>query len=227
MKIERISDSQIRCTLSNFDLSERNLKMSELAYGNEKARRLFHEMIQKASAEVGFEAEDFPLMVEAIPLPNESVVLLITKVDDPEEMDTRFSRFSPPPENGFADSGLEALKAISEESHPAQSDAPQPDAPERLRTFVFDSLDQMIEAAKAVRGNVSGTQTLYKNPSNSRYYLVVKEGASHTEAFSVLCNQLMEYGAMAPHNRSGESYFREHYELILKENVLSSLGKIS
>ena len=33
MKIERISDSQIRCTLSNFDLSERNLNLSELAYG--------------------------------------------------------------------------------------------------------------------------------------------------------------------------------------------------
>ena len=37
MKIERINDSQIRCTLSNFDLSERNLNLSELAYGSEKA----------------------------------------------------------------------------------------------------------------------------------------------------------------------------------------------
>ena len=98
MKIERISDTQIRCTLSNFDLSERNMNIAELAYGNEKARRLFREMVQKASAEFGFEVEDIPLMVEAIPLSNESVMLVITKVDDPEEMDTRFSRFSPAPE---------------------------------------------------------------------------------------------------------------------------------
>ena len=62
MKIERISDSQIRCTLSNFDLSERNLNLSELAYGTEKARRLFREMVQKAYDEVGFDAEDIPLM---------------------------------------------------------------------------------------------------------------------------------------------------------------------
>ena len=95
MKIERINDNQIRCTLNSFDLSSRNLNLGELAYGSEKARGLFREMIQKASSEFGFEVEDIPLMVEAIPLSNESVMLVITKIEDPEELDTRFSRFSP------------------------------------------------------------------------------------------------------------------------------------
>ena len=53
------------------------------------------EMIQRAANEVGFEAEDIPLMVEAIPMANESVMLIITKMEDPEELDTRFSKFSP------------------------------------------------------------------------------------------------------------------------------------
>ena len=95
MKIERINDNQIRCTLNHFDLSVRNLNLTELAYGSEKAKNLFREMIQKASNEVGFEAEDIPLMVEAIPLSGESVMLVITKMEDPEELDTRFSKFSP------------------------------------------------------------------------------------------------------------------------------------
>ena len=94
MKIERINENQIRCTLSNFDLSVRNVNLSELAYGSEKARNLFREMIQRASSEVGFEAEDIPLMVEAIPMANDSVMLIITKIEDPEELDTRFSKFS-------------------------------------------------------------------------------------------------------------------------------------
>ena len=95
MKIERINENQIRCTLSNFDLSVRNMNLGELAYGTEKARNLFREMIQRAANEVGFEAEDIPLMVEAIPMANESVMLIITKMEDPEELDTRFSKFSP------------------------------------------------------------------------------------------------------------------------------------
>ena len=49
MKIERVNENQIRCTLSSFDLSVRNLNLGELAYGTEKARNLFREMIQKAS----------------------------------------------------------------------------------------------------------------------------------------------------------------------------------
>ena len=60
-----------------------------------KARNLFREMIQQAAQEVGFEAEDIPLMVEAIPLSSESIMLIVTKVEDPEELDTRFSKFSP------------------------------------------------------------------------------------------------------------------------------------
>ena len=46
MKIERISDNQIRCTLTSLDLSSRGINLAELAYGSEKARNLFREMIQ-------------------------------------------------------------------------------------------------------------------------------------------------------------------------------------
>ena len=46
MKIEKLSDNQIRCTLTRADLAERQLQLSELAYGTEKARSLFHDMMQ-------------------------------------------------------------------------------------------------------------------------------------------------------------------------------------
>lgn len=95
MKIEKVNDHQIRCTLTKNDLADRELKISELAYGTEKAKNLFRDMMQQASFECGFEAEDIPLMIEAIPLNSECIVLIITKVEDPEELDTRFSKFAP------------------------------------------------------------------------------------------------------------------------------------
>lgn len=94
MRIEKINDHQIRCTLNQKDLSDRELRISELAYGSEKAKALFRDMMQQASYEFGFEADDIPLMVEAIPMYPDSLVLVITKVDDPDELDTRFSRFT-------------------------------------------------------------------------------------------------------------------------------------
>ena len=95
MKIEKVNDHQIRCTLTKADLAARELKISELAYGTEKAKSLFRDMMQQASYQFGFEAEDIPLMIEAIPLSGDTIVLIITKVEDPEELDTRFSKFAP------------------------------------------------------------------------------------------------------------------------------------
>ena len=49
MKIEKISDNQIRCTLTRADLADRQLQLSELAYGTEKAKSLFRDMMQQAA----------------------------------------------------------------------------------------------------------------------------------------------------------------------------------
>ena len=84
MKIEKVNDHQIRCTLTKEDLADREIKLSELAYGTDKAKDLFRDMMQQASFEFGFEAEDIPLMIEAIPLNADCIVLIITKVEDPD-----------------------------------------------------------------------------------------------------------------------------------------------
>ena len=113
MKIEKVNDHQIRCTLTREDLADRELKLSELAYGTEKAKDLFRDMMQQASFEFGFEAEDIPLMIEAIPLNSECIVLIITKVEDPDELDTRFSKFAPSVHDG--DTALDdVLDSIAE-----------------------------------------------------------------------------------------------------------------
>lgn len=113
MKIEKINDNQIRCTLTQQDLENRHIRLSELAYGTEKANLLFHDMIQQANYEFGFEADDLPLMIEAIPVSPEAIILLITKVEYPEELDTRFSKFSNPPKDyeNYDDDDMEDIFA--------------------------------------------------------------------------------------------------------------------
>jgi Negative regulator of genetic competence, sporulation and motility len=103
VRIEKISDKQIRCTLNKQDLSDRELRISELAYGTDKAKALFRDMMQQASYEFGFETEDIPLMIEAIPMYPDTLVLVITKVEDPDELDTRFSSFSDNPDELYDD----------------------------------------------------------------------------------------------------------------------------
>ena len=97
MKIEKLNEKQSRCTFTHYDQEARHLKLSELPYGTENAKSLFRDMMQQASFDFGFEAENIPLMIEAIPSSADSIVLIITKVEDPEELDTRFSKFTKTP----------------------------------------------------------------------------------------------------------------------------------
>ena len=68
MKIEKINENQIRCTLTREDLELHQIRLSELAYGSEKAKKLFRDMMEQAQLEFGFEADNIPLMIEAIPV---------------------------------------------------------------------------------------------------------------------------------------------------------------
>lgn len=150
MKIEKVNDNQIRCTLTKEDLISRQLKLSELAYGDAKAKELFREMMQQASFEFGFEAENIPLMVEAIPTSQDSVVLIITKVESPDELDTRFSQFSPSsqdqsgpqadalntflPKSEGADAILDTLYKLQEKARNLESNSSKKSSPTKDET---------------------------------------------------------------------------------------------
>ena len=125
MKIERVNENQIRCTLNKDDLASRQLKISELAYGSDKAKELFRDMMQQASYEVGFEAEDIPLMIEAIPISADCIVLIVTKVENPEELDTRFSKFSPSDDGEYDyDDEYSDMETIDDSSSYTDSSVP-------------------------------------------------------------------------------------------------------
>lgn len=249
MKIERINDNQIRCTLTSLDLSSRGINLAELAYGSEKARNLFREMIQQAAKEVGFEAEDIPLMVEAIPLSSESIMLIVTKVEDPEELDTRFSKFSPFAEaesenllSQLADEFLEGAGDLVKLLGQSRPDALKPDMdtsaenaeaeeskiPQiQLRTFRFDSLDQISEAARAAGSSCDAIHNaLYKKPSTRQYYLVLNNKDCNELDFSRVCNILAEYAVKLPNEYANEAYYKEHYEVMIGENALQKLKNL-
>lgn len=49
--------------------------------------------MKQANDDFGFDVGDIPLMVEAIPVSPESIILVITKVENPEETEEHLSKF--------------------------------------------------------------------------------------------------------------------------------------
>ncbi len=244
MKIEKVNDNQIRCTLTREDLASRQLKISELAYGTEKAKSLFRDMMQQANYEFGFEAEDIPLMIEAIPLNAECIVLIITKVEDPEELDTRFSRFAPSgddydeeydevsnEQSEASDDVMELFRKLSE-NHKSSSEnnrkivkeekAPTPVRTERI--FRMDSIRAVMSAAKVTGASYYGESTLYKEEHTGKYLLVLSQGKMTLEEFNKISNVLSEYGSLCKNLTTGQSYLEEHYAALIRESALQSLS---
>lgn len=283
MKIERLNENQIRCTLNKSDLASRQLKINELAYGGDKAKELFRDMMQQASYELGFEAEDTPLMIEAIPVSSECIVLIVTKVDNPEELDTRFSRFSPSDSdddnfdfddietiegNDYSDFSLptaneelDECAATDEEGLPedelmnifnrvkeyfnkdSDNKASQPspsqpsgkgttDRPEHResanisRVFSFSSLDDITNAACIIDTFYKDSNSVYKNPSDRRYYLCISKTKCNSKDFNKVCNILSEYGQKESGFDNHIGFFAEHCECIIAEHALHILRRL-
>ncbi len=265
MKIEKVNEHQIRCSLTRDDLAKRDLKRTELAYGTDKAKELFQDMMQQANIAFGFDAEDTPLMIEAIPINSECIVLVITKVDDPEELDTRFSNFAPSVheedsddeeyedyEEADYDGNEEAdvsslfkrlqhsnlneyqdynagntssdVKKLKEKT----SSVKKKDQPigKGIQIFSFDSLHEASKFAVIVSKKFNGENTLYKDETKGKYYLILHQGDLEDNLFKNICSLLTEYGTAKFGSSAEEQYLSEHYSIVIKSNAVQALSAI-
>lgn len=268
MKIEKISENQIRCTLNKDDLIDRQLRLSELAYGTEKAKLLFRDMMQQAAFEFGFEADDIPLMIEAIPISPECLVLVVTKVEDPDELDTRFSKFSPQDsedsdfedDSSYADDLLNCFSRLDdllEDKHSAKEEDDASDTSsleyesvpdsldkefdketldedgkkeeaskpkELMKMFSFKSLEEVITLSANIVVSYFGQNTLFKDTSTNTYYLVLLQSQHTPQDFNKICNVVSEYGKLERTTYATLAYYKEHYEVIVKDNAVQILS---
>ena len=208
MRIEKISDTQVKFTLSKTDLEERNIKMGDLAYGSEKTHMLFQEMMRQAHTECNFESENTPLMVEAMPVGKSHIVIVVTKIADTIEEERVLDLF--PKAHGnelFKTHGLHE---------------PKPDIvpTETMAIFSFGQLDDATFASKRLHDYFMGQSSLYK--CDNRYFLVIREDMAYAlfEAETVL----HEYGDKHVSCSLGVNYLGEHGELLIESQAIEKLA---
>lgn len=195
-------------------------------------------MMQQASFDFGFETEDLPLMIEAIPSSADSIVLIITKVEDPEELDTRFSKFTPLGETDTmntealeklqgADEFLNLLNKVKE----AAAEIKTPDSAPRaesfsIRLFSFDRLDSVMEAARLLAPLYNGANTLYKDVDNEMFILALAPEEHSVNGFNKICNMLSEYASPEKATPAVLAFLEEHCEIIVSADAVQKLSSI-
>ena len=240
MKIEKVNENQIRCTLTKEDLADRNIKISELAYGTGKTRELFQDMMQQANDDFGFEVNDIPLMVEAIPVSPESIILVITKVDNPEETEKHLSKFfSKEFKDKFKDSilshldeieiDLDDIEQIDEQIQRENSSSAQGSSDDDsllYSIYSFDTLSEIISVAGMIASSYKGDSSIYKSPFDNRYYLSLCMESSEEKALNRICSILTENGRRETPTYVKELFYMEHFEEIIADNAIEKLAQI-
>jgi negative regulator of genetic competence sporulation and motility family protein len=183
-------------------------------------------------------------MIEAIPLQGGAVQLIISKVEDPEELDTRFSKFSTASngQNGWISElatqilegahGLMKQLKETEDNSDEELDASQTETrqqekkEEGLRLYRFQSLDRVIDAAKAVHGMDLGNNSLYKDVDKKEFYLSIHSKNEDMETLNRVANFLLEYGERLHGNMASEAYYQEHMECLIPNSALEKLQTV-
>ena len=213
MKIERISDTQVKFILTQSDLDERDIKINELAYGSEKTHKLFQDMMRKAYSECDFESENTPLMVEAMPVASGHLVVVVTKLGGMAEQPINLYP-------NFQDGGhFKTHGLIAYEQQGVRSGS--------LSIFSFACLDDVADACKRLMEHYFGRSRLYKY--NARYYLVlrVSEQVQAGKQYSMtdIESVLLEYGEKQSSNDSAEFYLSEYGEILIKNMAVERLAQ--
>ncbi|MCL1988678.1 MAG: adaptor protein MecA [Firmicutes bacterium] len=206
MKIEKISDNQIKFILSKDDLDERNIKLSELTYGSEKTQMLFQDMMIQARMEYDFDSEDAPLMIEAIPFDQGNIVVIVTKITDSND-------------GGFISKLMQQAEELKTTEFSA---AKPPEEKSGIDVFSFDDIETVTKAAKQLDKFFIGQTMLYKHLN--RYFLILENDRIYEEEQGEYVAILTEYGERHISNSMSAAYLKEHGEMLISHHAIEKLS---
>lgn len=231
MRIERISDNQVKFYLTNEDLIERNIKLSEIVFGSEKAQAFFREITEQAADTCGFSAdkdgESIPLMVEATQNA-EGIVIIVSRVTDMNELqshiENRLSKNGKPADFGISPAAMTERRFRTKEPELENYKLPADD--DNLVIYRFDSINTAAKAARVLSHTFPSytDSTLYL--CEKKYYFLINDTditGMDKNAFNGIISQ---YGTKHPSNAISKAYIREHGEAVIKNNAAAILAEL-
>ncbi|MBQ9828443.1 MAG: adaptor protein MecA [Lachnospiraceae bacterium] len=230
MKLERLSENQIRCTLSGADLSDRDITLNELASGNQKTHEFIREIMEQASDEFGFDAAGKPLIIETKRVGAEKIIFTLTKIDRPEDF-LKLILSQALKEISMTVSGGDGIREMPEsgegpEEPPATFGFYQ-DPAAVADIFSFDRLSVISDLANSVQIGSCDRSFLYKDDLSDTYYLVLEKDRPGDEAFRRLCLTAGEFGIPIYMGPESHAFFEEHLECLAKGDALEVMKRFA
>ncbi|MCD8037155.1 MAG: adaptor protein MecA [Clostridiales bacterium] len=210
MKIEKISDTQVKFILNEDDLADKDIKLEDLAVSSDKTKELFHDMLSQALEECGFAIDDAPLIVEALPVAFDSIMIIVTKLSEDDSKDS--AEDAPAP---IISKDLHRYKRNSIKVH---KDKPCDNY--NINIYSFGNLDAVIDVCLKLAPCSFNSSSLYK--AYKKYFLVLQSEENIEDKYICILN---EYGDKESSNILTKYHLIEHGETLIGEGAAAILAK--
>ena len=203
MKFERISENIIKITVSPSDLAERNIDIQSLTYNSAAAQELFWEMMEQAENKYGFDFSNSHIVFEPLDYIRKCFIITVTKIDEDADFEFLHNFLM----NKFRKSDYRVNKKTRKILVPARI------------LYSFNSLEDIVELAKALKPEFEGESYLYK--LNNTYYLLLRSLKPFN--YSKVEYLLNEFGNKVSNISFFEGFLNEYGNLLIEKKALKVL----
>lgn len=219
MKYKKINEATVQCIITEEDMLEYGLTLSDIFERNEKGEGFLRDIIERAHDEVGYT------------ISGESIAMQITPLRD-KGLAVTFTNDSPAGFRDILQHLKEVLQGVSAELSRQEAEekqnrlkAQQAEAfDESRRMFVFATLYQAMQYSASIPANISVKSHLYK--AGEAYYLVMEKNRLSYRMFNKISAQGVEFGNLIAVSEERLLYLQEHGECLIAGRAVSRLRRI-
>ncbi len=249
MQYKKISEATVQCIISQDDMEEYGLSLSDIFERNEKGENFLREVIERAHDEVGYQIQGEAVAMQITPMKDKSLVLtfssqtpdnvmkILQQIKDvvgdiaidalKKSFETAMSDGSPETQigkNDILEGNLPDNRAAKNEARQAAKDDNRMPLEDK-RLVVFDSMYELFRFVKIIPSGSSLKGRLYK--WNESYVLLLEKNRISYKNYNKLCAQSIEYGILEPATVSRINYLDEYAEILMDEKTIPVLKRIA
>lgn len=218
MKYKKINEATVQCIISEDDMTEYGLTLSDIFERNEKGEEFLRDIIERAHEEVGYQISNGNIAMQITPLKDRGLVVTFT-----DEGPAAFKEMLQHLKEVLQDVSAE-LSHQDEAERQAHAAAQTQAYDENRRMFVFASMHQAMQYAATIPNTCSVKSHLYKE--GEAYYLILEKNRLSYRKFNRISAQAVEFGNLIAVSEERLLYLQEHGECLIRDRAVSKLRRI-
>lgn len=197
MKIEKITENQIRIILKQEEFKNKSLDIQNFLLIKPESQNLFIEILNKAKEEFDFDTDGHKLLIEAYPQNDDIFIFTITKYIETKNT---------------AKPKQYTIKKEKKSNHSCYN-------------YKFDTFEDFCDFCNFINNNKNiSLKSLFKTSIlyyyNNTYYLSIDGLNTNHKSINSFHSSLSEFSIFLTHTKNFNFKLKEHGKIIIKNNAI-------